>query len=120
MKELDQLCNRHEGNKHLEPTIIDPRESTSTITKENSGDKASGLAFSRAMANDSPVKSPVTKLDNYKGFRKSPAKDSYAGLEVKPIRVSPPKPGKLYPCLSDIEMTTENETDSDDGEEIAK
>jgi hypothetical protein len=35
----------------------------------------------------------------------------YAGLtDVKRIKVSPPKPGCLYPCLSDIEATTETES----------
>jgi len=49
--------------------------------------------------------------------QKSPAK-AYAGLrDVRPIRVSPPKPGKLYPCLSDIEMATECETDDEDEQE---
>lgn len=33
-------------------------------------------------------------------------------LKVRPIRISPPKPGKLYPNLSDIEAsTTESESD---------
>jgi hypothetical protein len=29
---------------------------------------------------------------------------------MKRIKVSPPKPGYLYPCLSDIEATTETES----------
>lgn len=33
-------------------------------------------------------------------------------VKVRPIRVSPPKPGRLYPCLSDIEASaTESESD---------
>ncbi len=41
--------------------------------------------------------------------------EPYAGIhQVRPIRVSPPKPGKLYPCLSDIESVTENESESDE------
>lgn len=44
--------------------------------------------------------------------------EPYDGIhQVKPIRVSPPKPGKLYPCLSDIESVTENESDADDHHE---
>lgn len=39
---------------------------------------------------------------------------SYVLGHVRPIKVSPPKPGKLYPCLSDIEVTTENDSDEDD------
>jgi hypothetical protein len=35
----------------------------------------------------------------------------YAALtDMKRIKVSPPKPGCLYPCLSDIEATTETES----------
>jgi len=35
----------------------------------------------------------------------------YVGLtDMKRIKVSPPKPGCLYPCLSDIEATTETES----------
>lgn len=42
----------------------------------------------------------------------SPTKQ-YSALEsVRKIRVSPPKQGKLYPCLSDIEAT-ESEMDAD-------
>lgn len=41
--------------------------------------------------------------------------EPYAGVHyVRPIRVSPPKPGKLYPCLSDIDSVTENESESDE------
>ncbi|KAI9557161.1 hypothetical protein GHT06_016968 [Daphnia sinensis] len=44
--------------------------------------------------------------------------DLYAGIhQVRPIRVSPPKPGKLYPCLSDIDSVTENESEPDENEE---
>lgn len=39
-----------------------------------------------------------------------PPTDPYAGVHrVRPIRVSPPKPGRLYPCLMDIETIRENE-----------
>lgn len=39
-----------------------------------------------------------------------PPTDPYAGVHrVRPIRVSPPKPGRLYPCLMDIEAIRENE-----------
>lgn len=38
---------------------------------------------------------------------------AYPGLRIKPVKVSPPKPGRLYPCLSD--MDTESEVpESDD------
>lgn len=44
--------------------------------------------------------------------------DLYAGIhQVRPIRVSPPKPGKLYPSLSDIDSVTENESESEENEE---
>lgn len=32
--------------------------------------------------------------------------------DVKRIRVSPPKAGRMYPCLSDIEASTENEQEA--------
>lgn len=32
--------------------------------------------------------------------------------DVKRIKVTTPKAGRLYPCLSDIEATTETETDT--------
>ena len=39
----------------------------------------------------------------------------YSGLtDVKKIKVSPPKPGHLYPCLSDLEATTETESEMQD------
>jgi hypothetical protein len=34
--------------------------------------------------------------------------------DMKRIKVSPPKPGHLYPCLSDIEATTETESEMPD------
>lgn len=37
---------------------------------------------------------------------------------VKKIKVSPPKPGKLYPCLSDIEADSEV-TESEENHEDA-
>jgi hypothetical protein len=123
MKELQELRNRHGEKRQPELTIgskTPSRESAFEIVEEN---EQSRIQSNLTIVNSSsPEKSSLSmpKLENAKGFRKSPAKDSYAGLdEVKPIRVSPPKPGKLYPCLSDIEMTTENETDSDDSEDIA-
>ncbi|XP_063217461.1 anillin-like isoform X2 [Bacillus rossius redtenbacheri] len=47
----------------------------------------------------------------------SPESQYPAVKDLKKIKVSPPKPGKLYPCLSDIEATTtETETDAADDE----
>lgn len=41
------------------------------------------------------------------------AEDIYPGVsDVKRIKVSPPKPGHLYPSLSDVEATTEPEDHS--------
>ena len=123
MKELEELRNRHGGKRQLEPAAISSKtqskDNAFEFTEENFIDDSSDLTIVKP---SSPKKSSssMPKFENVKGFRKSPTKDSYAGLdEVKPIRVSPPKPGKLYPCLSDIEMTTENETDSDGSESIA-
>ncbi|XP_033610135.1 anillin [Cryptotermes secundus] len=52
--------------------------------------------------------------------RKAQNCERYEGLTaMKRIKVRPPKPGHLYPCLSDIEATTETESeipDESDGE----
>lgn len=42
----------------------------------------------------------------------SPKKQYPVLNEVKSIRVSPPKDGRIYPCLSDIDAT-ESEMDAD-------
>lgn len=54
-------------------------------------------------------------LDKNIEEQQKPSWALYAGIhQVRPIRVSPPKPGKLYPCLSDIDSVTENESESDE------
>ncbi|XP_046438259.1 anillin-like [Daphnia pulex] len=54
-------------------------------------------------------------LDKNIEEQQKPSGALYAGIhQVRPIRVSPPKPGKLYPCLSDIDSVTENESESDE------
>ena len=112
MKELEQLRIRHE-TKHQLPTSSNSRQQISPekTQKENSlGSTEKTEPLSKFGLNDSPIKisldGPPLKV-----------RDSYAGLEqVKPIRVSPPKPGRLYPCLSDIEMTTDNEREDHEEE----
>lgn len=62
------------------------------------------------------VKKPILKKKSEEEH--SIPLEPYAGIhQVRPIRVSPAKPGKLYPCLSDIESVTENENDSESDEQ---
>ena len=41
------------------------------------------------------------------------ARQIKAASDIKRIRVAPPKPGHIYPNLSEIENTTETETDTE-------
>ncbi|XP_069676075.1 anillin isoform X2 [Periplaneta americana] len=60
-------------------------------------------------------KSPKINLSSEKKHKAQSTNQQYAGLtDVKRIKVSPPKPGRLYPCLSDIEATTETESEMQD------
>ncbi|PSN56602.1 hypothetical protein C0J52_01580 [Blattella germanica] len=64
--------------------------------------------------NVSPLKSQSSASPEKK-HKVSNLEQQYAGLrEVKRVKVSPPKPGRLYPCLSDIEATTETESEMQD------
>ncbi|XP_014245991.1 anillin isoform X2 [Cimex lectularius] len=51
----------------------------------------------------------VSPIERKKSYTRSPRKsDGYIGLnEIKPIRISPPKPGRLYPSVSDIETESD-------------
>lgn len=117
MKELEELRNRHGSRKdqvqasehqsqlsgsetmvvHQKP--LEPMPEPRPQQAVNSSPRVKGSGIGK----------PEEKLP------RSPPKELYAGLDqVRPIRVSPPKPGNMYPCLSDIEMTTENESDESD------
>ncbi|KAG5896653.1 hypothetical protein JTB14_021298 [Gonioctena quinquepunctata] len=111
-KEMDMLLNRFNWQKDVTNKVIEEEsdseeemevsEKSSMITEKpavvvnynngrRSGDKrkSTGKPYSKG---DSPKVAAV--LDDYKR-----------------IKVSPPKPPRLYPNLSDIEATTETETD---------
>ena len=133
MKELDAIRNRHDQKKmklsmNPEINIVPPEEVESEESESEVEDDVcqppvpppmpSSLCsspMSNSPMRNSPMKnSPMRNTP----MKNSPMKNSplkaYAGLkDVRPIRVSPPKPGKMYPCLSDIEMTTEYESDEE-------
>ncbi|KAJ8910491.1 hypothetical protein NQ315_012338 [Exocentrus adspersus] len=111
-KEMDMLLNRFQRNKATRDAIeevaeddsedeIDATEETAMIQKDSTAivtqtakpgekRKSGGKPYSKG---DSPVVTSVLE-------------------DVKRIKVSPPKAGRLYPNLSDIEATTETETEN--------
>ncbi|XP_018566415.1 anillin-like isoform X2 [Anoplophora glabripennis] len=108
-KEMDMLLNRFQKNKEVikeaieedSDEEIDATEETAMIhgksativgetTRPGEKRKSGGKRHSKG---DSPVVTSVLE-------------------EVKRIKVSPPKPGKLYPNLSDIETATETEAEN--------
>lgn len=95
----------------------DEVKQTHLINSSSIGNAVNLAADNKTVTNLSSVTSfehtsRNTKVDQeHKSFQTSP----YAGVhQVRPIRVSPPKPGRLYPCLSDIEVVTENESDAEE------
>lgn len=120
MKELEELRRRHEPRKMASQSPQLPSVVATSPKKQVTATKG----CSPAPVRNSPAGTPVTMNS---AVARRTSTDSYPGLEeVKPIKVSPAKPGKLYPCLSDIEMTTENDESSsssaagDDEEEEEK
>lgn len=113
MKELDALRHRH-AKKDVPAPVQAEEEPEVDLVSETQADE-------HVVDMKPPVPPPMDAIAAFISPRKvktspreSPVK-AYAGLrDVRNIRVSPPKPGKLYPCLSDIEMTTEYETDEED------
>lgn len=112
MKELEELRSRHEtqhrqSSKNADRQQISPEKPRETFQSPRRVEQQARCSPQPDL-NASPKKKTVEDV-------LSPAQGSYAGLhQVKPIRVSPPKPGKLYPCLSDIEMATDNEPEEQD------
>lgn len=115
MKELDELRNRHGTRKdHLQASehqsqLLDSETMVDHPVEQMPEPRSQPAVNSSPRMKGSGIGKPEDK------FPRSPPKELYAGLDqVRPIRVSPPKPGNMYPCLSDIEMTTENESDESD------
>ncbi|KZC05380.1 Actin-binding protein anillin [Dufourea novaeangliae] len=91
-RELDMLRSRFNRNKEMAQAAA----GSCIRTSESSEGKS-----------NSPKNSPVCPV------KPTPAPEVKTVSDVKRIRVAPPKPGHLYPNLSDIENTTETETETD-------
>ena len=111
MKELEALRNRHDNRKTQGTGTVQETVNIQSKVMETSNPVFLPPPPLPCVSNPSPsVLSP--KLGGARQI--SPCKPYDGVHHVKPIRVSPPKPGRMYPCLSDIEMTTENESDYDE------
>lgn len=104
-----------EETQNKETSII----SQSNVNSSTQGTSDIQLKSSPSVANMRKLISDRIPLNTNVELKKSSSGvELYDGIhQVRPIRVSPPKPGKLYPCLSDIESVTENESDADDNHE---
>ncbi|XP_049817405.1 anillin isoform X2 [Aethina tumida] len=127
-KEIDQLLNRFNKNKVEQPSAPPAETETDSDEDEVTEDTAmlcnnrSTKVISSVPPPPPPLKPEVVVVEGRRssGKRSSTSSDSHLVTsvldEVKRIKVSPPKAGKLYPNLSDIEASTETEaqTQSDD------
>lgn len=121
MKELEMLRNRYAPTKQQQQqhtAVLTERDQTEDSPKEEEEEEDEIPAPPPMMA-ASPCTSRQIISPALNKKEASPAKESYPGLhqKVRQIKVSPPKPGKLYPCLSDIEQTTENESSEESDDE---
>ena len=122
MKELDEIRNRHNHRRQKSENAEDSPNRNVNFQPSKTPEppkhappppplpspvKVVAVSPKKIVADTqakiSSASKPKTPLDNYPGLDR-----------CKPIRVSPPKPGRLYPCLSDLEMTTENESESEE------
>ncbi|CAH1118405.1 unnamed protein product [Phaedon cochleariae] len=114
-KEMDMLLNRFNKNK----AVVND-----AIVKDTDDDEEDGTEVDEKTA---MISGSVAQIVNAGNRRKSAEKRKSGGKphgkgdspqvaavlnEVKRIKVTGPKPGALYPNLSDIEATTETETDN--------
>ncbi|XP_026272727.1 anillin isoform X2 [Frankliniella occidentalis] len=111
-KEMEMLSSRWNRNKEMavdEPSSPKPKTQASPL-------KASFNMVPGTPPPPPPMPTlqPSTKSASpRRSPRRPPTQEGYPGLtEVKKIKVSPPKPGRLYPSLSDVEATTETEEQS--------
>jgi hypothetical protein len=104
MEELEEIRNRHtHGRQKSENAEDSPNRNVNFQPKTPEPPKHAPPP--------PPLPSPV------KVVAVSPRK-SYPGLDgLKRIRVPRPKPGRLYPCLSDLEVTSESEEDCEEKSE---
>ncbi|KAK7863262.1 hypothetical protein R5R35_001470 [Gryllus longicercus] len=136
-KDIEMLRNRWNQNKNLASETLD--EKPHKIQEKNmpvpppppplpveSGLSQAQKSFTalpqvtQMIPKSSPIKvcpsKGTTDLEIVEQIHESPKKtqDFSELCKIKKIRVSPPKPGNLYPCLSDIEVTTEAESELPD------
>ncbi|KAJ8934598.1 hypothetical protein NQ314_013261 [Rhamnusium bicolor] len=110
-KELDMLLNRFNKPKEvIAEEIQEVREEDSDDEGDVTEETAMISEKSAQIVNKSALKPAEKRKSGGKHYSKgdSPVVTSVLD-EVKRIRVSPPKAGKLYPNLSDIEATTESD-----------
>ncbi|XP_031344694.1 anillin isoform X2 [Photinus pyralis] len=116
-KEMDILLHRFHKNKAAVEDIEraqydsdddgDATETTAMISK-----KVAEIVKTNQKTPSPPPLPPPTRKSGGKRCSLEDSPKVAASLEdVKRIKVSPAKPGKLYPCLSDIEAATETETE---------
>ncbi|XP_076221746.1 anillin isoform X3 [Nomia melanderi] len=134
-RELDMLRTRFNRNKEMAQAAAGSciRTSESSEGKSNSPKNSPVCPVKPTPAPDSGIPPPPPPPPQLRGSdskfiqnqnKNSPVKRQVVGSppktqqvkvvsEIKRIRVAPPKPGHLYPNLSDIENTTETETDTE-------
>ncbi|XP_034230299.1 LOW QUALITY PROTEIN: anillin-like [Thrips palmi] len=111
-KEMEMLSSRWNRNKEMavdEPSSPAPKSQATPL--KASHNVVPGTPPPPPPMPGSPLATAATPP------RRSPrrpiSQDVYPGAsDVKRIKVSPPKPGRLYPSLSDVEATTETEDHS--------
>ncbi|CAK9825438.1 scra [Anthophora retusa] len=135
-RELDMLRSRFNRNKEMAQAAAGSciRTSESSEGKSNSPKSSPVCPVKPTPAPDHGVPPPPPpppqshtsndKLTTVNQNKNSPVKRQVVASppkatqvkivsDIKRIRVAPPKPGHLYPNLSDIENTTETETDTE-------
>ncbi|KAF5291923.1 hypothetical protein FQA39_LY14155 [Lamprigera yunnana] len=123
-KEMDVLLHRFQKNKNVTiPNEVSDSESENgfdaTETTAMIDTKHAEILKDYKESLPPPSLPPACSSAIKKRSSRSCIEDSpkvTAALEdVKRIKVSPAKPGKIYPCLSDIEATTETENEQNTG-----
>ncbi|CAH0767800.1 unnamed protein product [Bemisia tabaci] len=117
-KELEMLCNRWEKFKYIKGStvkekVVSPKVNKCFVTTVHPKKRPS-LPISDSPStpeqppnSQSPVRCPISPENEVKEGKE--IKPRVSMPNVSPIVVSPPKPGQLYPSLSDIEAKTGSE-----------
>lgn len=117
-KEMEMLSNRWVRNKELatdEPSspMTTPKTQISPVKASHSAVPGTPPPPPPPMPITNPSRASSSQTPPRRSPRRPASQDIYPGVsEIKKIKVSPPKPGQLYPSLSDIEATTETEEHS--------